>query len=240
MVSAPLLKNIDVVILCGGLGKRLRPQVGSNQKVMALIDGRPFLDLVLQYLAAQGFKRIILATGYKGEVVEEYYQQNPWGVAIEFSREKEPLGTGGAIKNVKGFVKASPFFVLNGDCFCAMNYQKFLNFHVKKKALATLSVSKIKNKRDFGSIILNTHSEIQGFLEKTTQNVSPVVNTGIYCFEKEIFRWMPRKKKFSIETDFFPTLVGKRFFGFRSNASFLDIGTPERYQKAQHLLKKKG
>ncbi len=240
MAPDSLLKNIDVLILCGGLGKRLRSVVGETQKVMASVDDRPFLDLLLQYLANQGFRRIILLTGYQGEIVAQHYQQNPWGLTIEFSKEKKPLGTGGAIKNAKTFVQSSPFFALNGDCFCAMDYEKFLKFHLKKKALATLSVSKIRNKKDFGSIVLNGHGEIQGFLEKTSQNVSPVVNTGIYCFEKEIFRWMPKKNKFSIETEFFPALVGKKFFGFPSRASFLDIGTPERYQMANKILKKKG
>lgn len=235
-----MLENIDVLILCGGLGKRLRSEVGETQKVMASVNDRPFLDLLLQYLANQGFCRVVLLTGYQGEIVEQYYQRNPWNLTIKFSQEKEPLGTGGAIKNAKAFVRSSPFFALNGDCFCAMNYNRFLEFHLKKKALATLSVSKIRNKKDFGSIVLNAKNEIQGFLEKTSQNVSPVVNTGIYCFEKEIFQWMPKKKRFSIETEFFPTLVGKRFFGFSSRAPFLDIGTPERYKIANKILKTKG
>jgi len=124
------LQNTDVLILCGGLGKRLRTEVGDSQKVMARINDRPFLDILLEYLKFQGFKRCILCVGYKADLVEQYYSGHSQGFEIAFSKEEEPLGTGGAIKNAREFVHSDQFFALNGDVFCAINYQEVMDFHL--------------------------------------------------------------------------------------------------------------
>src|SRR5436190_1505274 len=126
------LNKIDVAILCGGLGKRLRPTIGESPKVMAQVNGQPFLDLVLDYLYGQGSRRVILLTGYKAEVIEQYYRQNSRQLTIEFSREMKPLGTGGALKQAQGLIKSDPFILMNGDSFCKLDYRAFLDFHFQK------------------------------------------------------------------------------------------------------------
>jgi NDP-sugar pyrophosphorylase family protein len=238
------LEAIDVVILCGGLGKRLRSTVGRTQKTMAAIQGRPFLDFLLQYLCRQGFRRVILCTGFRSEQIEEYYRKNPWGLKIVFSQEKAPLGTGGAIRNAGRLVKSNPFMALNGDCFCRLNYRTFLQFYVSRKAQGVLTLSRAKNRRDFGTVILDSTAQIIGFAEKKAGEIKRsagkiYISNGIYCFDREILKLMPRKKKFSIEYDFFPqlpALLQKKFLGFVSREPFIDIGTPQRYRKAQRFL----
>ena len=235
------LNNIDVAILCGGLGKRLRGEIGESQKVMAKIGDEPFLDVLLKALARCGFKRFILMTGYKAETIEEYYRTNNFGITIEFSREKEPLGTGGALKHAKDLIHSDPFVCMNGDSLCSLDYQEFLNFYSTKKAGAALVLSKVEDQQDFGTISIDAVQRIVSFQEKQTTKAfggdsfdsSSYVNAGVYCFSKKVFDWMPAAEKFMLETDFFPKIVDKVIYGFITQQNFLDIGTPERFRKAQ-------
>ena len=110
------IEKIDAVILCGGLGKRLKAVTGETPKVMAEFEGKPFLDILLQYLKQQGIRRAVLCTGYKSQEIEDYYKNNPQGMDIVISEEKEALGTGGAVKNAQNVIKSDSFFV-SDDCW---------------------------------------------------------------------------------------------------------------------------
>ncbi|MDP2653501.1 MAG: nucleotidyltransferase family protein [Candidatus Omnitrophota bacterium] len=241
------LKSIDVLILCGGLGKRLRSVTGESPKAMAAIKEEPFLNILLKYLRDQGFRRVILCTGFKADVIEEYYRTQDLGLEIVFSREEAPLGTGGAVKNARRFVKSDPFLIVNGDCFCPLDYKVFVKFHRDEKALGSVVVAETENRGDFGSVLLDRSKRVAGFLEKTREDLSGLaakfktgyVNAGVYCFDKVIFDRMPRKNVFSLEYDLFPGLIGWNFLGYIMEDRFLDIGTPERYQEAQKLLAKR-
>ena len=232
------INECDCVILCGGLGKRLRDVVNDVPKVMAQVNGRPFLDLLVEYLKSQHIERIILCTGYKADMVEEYYRANDFGITIDFSMENEPLGTGGALKNAREIVLSDPFFVLNGDSFLSADLQAFFNFHKDKKCLASMLVSQVENGKDFGSLTLDAGGQIVDFKEKKEEGGECLVNAGVYCFNQEIFSCMPDKEVFSIEADLFPSLLGDRFRGYRIDQEFTDIGTPERYESARQKFKK--
>jgi len=232
------VRNIDVVILCGGLGTRLRSVTGAMPKVMVEVDGQPFLDVILKYLKQQGFRRVILCTGYQAEMVEVYYRERSHGLAIEFSKEEEPLGTGGALKNAQHLIQSNPFFVLNGDSFCALNFKDFLEFYQSKPMAAALAISKVEESKDCGGIVLDQTERITGFYEKEAKNNWEYVNAGVYCLSKDIFSLMSGEKKCSMEYDVFPRLVEKETYGFLVEKKFLDIGTPERLVQAKANLRK--
>ena len=238
MNSVSNLKTIDALILCGGLGTRLRSKIGDSQKVMTAMDDRPFLDILLDDIFSQGLKRVVLCTGYQADTIEQYYRSKDFKISIEFSREKEPLGTGGAVENAKGFVKSNPFLVFNGDSFCKIDFRKLLEFHATSKARASIVISKVSDHRDFGSITIDAFQKITGFKEKTNESSRGYANCGIYCFNRDIFNLMPQEKKFSIEHDFFPKLVSLKFYGFVTESNFIDIGTPKRYEKAKQFFRK--
>jgi len=235
------LSEIDVAILCGGLGKRLRTETKGGQKTMVSVDDQPFLDILLKYLSNQGFTRAVLCTGYHAEDVEEYYAKKDLGIEIAFSREKEPLGTGGAVKNAAKVIKSDSFFVLNGDCFCALKYQGFVDFHFEKGSMLSLVLSRLEDRKDFGTINVDDDGNILSFREKI-EAVDPdeevYVNTGIYCFNKEAVSFMPEEDRFSLELDYFPKVIGKKFYGYRTDDQFIDIGTPDRLKIAQEFLRK--
>jgi len=229
--------DADFLILCGGLGTRLRAVTGDAPKVMAEVQGEPFLDFLLRYLIKQGAKRVILCAGYKAEEIAAHYKTKFSEIEIHFAVEKEPLGTGGALKNALPFVKSEYVFGLNGDCFTPVDYAELLAFHRQKSAAATLVGVRIEGNKDFGTLVMNDKDEILAFKEKFETRDVQYISAGIYCFNKRIFDLMP-SGKFSIEYDFFPKMIGRQFFGYKVEAPFIDIGTPERFAWAKDNLDK--
>jgi len=233
----PELSNTDIIILAGGLGKRLSTVTNGGQKVLAAIDGKPFLSILIDYIASQGGSRFIICTGHGAEQVEQQLQKAHPNVELIFSREQTPLGTGGAIKKAAVLVTARRFLAMNGDCFCAIDYNALIDFHLKCKANATLAVTRVEDAREYGTIEFDEAKHITAFKEKQPEAVPAFINTGTYCFNREVFALAPTSEKFSIEYDFFPRLVGKDFYAFEVEGKFIDIGTPERYAWAKEHLK---
>ena len=223
--------KIDCIILCGGLGKRLRGVLGRRQKVLAQVGGRPFLDLILNSLKKQGCRRVILCTGYQAKHVEAYYTKNNLDLEIVFSQEGRPLGTGGAIKHARPFIRTNPFLVFNGDSFCPVDLKKFLHFHKTRKSFVSVVIAPAAAKKDYGSVAIDGLGQIISFSEKRMNVKTKFVNAGIYCFDRRVFRQFPRKNKFSIEYDFFEKLGHRKVYGFPIRKRFVDIGTPERLNK---------
>ena len=228
--------NADFLLLCGGLGTRLRSVTGDTPKVMAEVQGEPFLDFLIRYLIRQGAKRVILCAGYKGESLAGHYKNKFKEIDVQMSIEPEPLGTGGAFKNASKLVKSDTVFGLNGDCFTPVSYAQMLADHRKRSALITLAGVRVEGNKDFGTIVMNDDDEVLEFKEKFATSDVQYISAGIYCFRRELFDWMP-EGKFSIEYDLFPRFIGKRFFGLKVDAPFIDIGTPERFEWAKKHLK---
>ncbi len=228
--------NADFCVLCGGLGTRLRSVTGDTPKVMAEVQGEPFLDFLIRYLIRQGARRVILCAGYKGESLAGHYRNKFKEIDVQMSIEREPLGTGGAFKNAQSLVKSDTVFGLNGDCFTPVPYAQMLGAYQKKSALITLAGVRVEGNKDFGTIVMNEKDEVLEFKEKFATSEVQYISAGIYCFQRKLFDMMP-EGKFSIEYDLFPQLIGKRFFGFKVDAPFIDIGTPERFEWAKKHLK---
>ena len=229
------IEDIDVVILCGGKGKRLQPVVSDRPKALAEINGRPFLDILIDYVASFGFRRFILCIGYMGELIKQYYhQKRDNSLMLVFSEEKEALGTAGAIKNAESNINSSPFLVMNGDSFCKIDLNEFLNSHTKKKALFSIVLSDMKDGGDYGKVVLDDSERICGFDEKAnSKSNNSLTNAGMYMLDKAIFSEIPENKKCSLEYEIFPKLVNQRFYGFITEENFVDIGTPERFKQAE-------
>ena len=227
----------DVVILAGGLGKRLQTVTGGGQKVLVKIGDQPFLEILIDYIASQGGRRFILCVGHGSDEVEAYFKDIYQDREIIFSREESPLGTGGAIKQGAQHVKTDQFIAMNGDCFCVIDYNRLIAFHQKQKAKASLAVTLMPDARDYGTLEIASNGAIEAFKEKQPIAREAFINTGTYCFNRDVFSLVQTPTKFSIEYDFFPHLVGKGFYAFEVENRFIDIGTPERYSWAQEHLR---
>lgn len=233
-------KYIDVFILCGGFGKRLRKLNLNVPKPMAKMGDKPFLDIIIAYMANFGFRRFILGLGYKADFITKYYSNKPEeSLKIIFSHEKNPLGTGGAVKKAKKLIGSNHFFVLNGDSFCQFNPRDLLILHRRKKALATILLKRpADDAKDCGEVKINGLSRIISFQEKGGNANKCLINSGVYVFDKKIFNLMPCQDSFSLEHDLFPNLLGNGLFGYIGPGYFIDIGTPKRFFKAKRHFSK--
>lgn len=234
-----MIKDIDVFILCGGKGKRLKKVSGCIPKPMVRFGKCPFLDIVINHFKKSGFKRFILGIGYKAHLIKKYYNEHKIpGIEIIFAHENQPLGTGGAVKKAQRLIKSRIFLVLNGDSFSEFDAADFIKFYQQKKAKALILLRKVKNNSDFGGITTDRSSAITCFSEKNPALRNNFINGGVYLFSKNIFSKMPKNVKFSLEYDFFPQMIGYGLYGYKKTGFFIDIGTPERYLAAKkHFLK---
>jgi NDP-sugar pyrophosphorylase family protein len=231
------IESMDVILLCGGKGERLRPILADEPKPLAKINGRPFLDILIDYLKGLGFMRFILCTGYRGDLIKQHYKQKKESSEIMFSQETEPLGTAGAVKNAQRHIKSNPFLVMNGDSICKFDLNKFIDFHAAKKALITALLVKARKGQDYGVVNLDSVAQVLKFDEKRTAMPGEFINAGIYLLSLDVLALIPAGKAFSFEYDLFPQMVNRSFFGATSEARLIDIGTPERYEQAKLILK---
>jgi len=235
------LKTIDAVILCGGQGMRLRKAVPDKPKVLAPVNNKAFLDILVENLLSFGFRRIILSLGYKKETIIDYFtgKESKTEYDLIFSQEETPLGTGGAIKKAQKLIKSDIFLVINGDSLCNVDLEDFLNFHLTKGAMISMVLAESENVLDTGSVVLNSENKITSFSEKDAGVKKGYTSAGVYLFNREVFSCMPERRVFSLEYDFFPTMVANRMYGYRDKITFFDIGTPKKYEQAKIALKSK-
>jgi NDP-sugar pyrophosphorylase family protein len=240
--------TMDVVILCGGKGKRLRTVIKDRPKVLAEINGQTFLDILIDYVTGFGFRRFIFCIGYKGDMIKrhftiDYSRKSAFrtiraNLRYIFSEEKELLGTAGAIKKAQLLIKNNPFLVMNGDSICKLDLNRFINFHIEKRALFSMALCDVKNTASCGKVTLDNFGKVTSFSEKAKSNSeNSLASAGIYLLDKAIFSEIPINKKCSIEHEIFPKLINRRFYGFKTEERLIDIGTPEGLKQANLFLK---
>jgi NDP-sugar pyrophosphorylase family protein len=237
---AATLGAIDAVILCGGKGTRLQSVVANQPKGLAAVNGRPLLDILVDDVIHQGVRRIILCVGHLSEQIIEHFSGRA-DAEFLFSAETTPLGTGGAIKHAAGKIRSDPFLAMNGDSICRVELREFLAFHNSHAADATIVVAPDTERRDAGTIGMGADGRIASFDEKlaAADAGTGLINAGIYLFKRELPEAWDRDYPFSLEYDVFPQIAaGARCFGFRTANKVVDIGTPERYRRAQDDLAK--
>lgn len=225
------LSNITAVILAGGLGTRLRSIVPDRPKVLVEILGRPFLTFLLDQLVSASARDVVLCTGHKADKVHKKLGKTYKSLKLVYSREHEPLGTGGALRLALPHLKSDPVLVMNGDSYIHANLNSYMEWFFKKDRTAALIVTNVPDTSSYGRVKVEEDESILAFEEKEIKRGSGWINAGVYLFKKSILKSIPPGKEFSLELEFFPSLVGKGLYGYRCEARFLDIGTPESYSK---------
>jgi D-glycero-alpha-D-manno-heptose 1-phosphate guanylyltransferase len=228
---------IDSIVLAGGQGTRLRGIVRDLPKPMADIAGRPFLWWLMTRLHQQGVGRVILSVGYKSEVIQDYFGMTFAGMEISYAVEKEPLGTGGAIKYALEKARTPQVIVLNGDSYVDFNLKALLSlFASAGPDLAIAAVYLIDSAR-YGLLLIEEKTNIiTGFSEKQ-ESIAGYINAGVYCLRRDIFMKYPVPGAFSFERDFLAVQLGVvRPLALKAVGAFIDIGVPEDYALAQTLI----
>jgi D-glycero-alpha-D-manno-heptose 1-phosphate guanylyltransferase len=232
-------RNIKAVLLVGGLGTRLRPVIRSAPKSLAPIGDRSFLELLVWQLANQRIRRLVMCTGYLADCIEgEFGNGQRFGVEIEYSREPEALGTAGAIKFAQRYLEGLPYFLaLNGDSFLDIDLNHLIETHQIHDGLATIAAVSVDDASCYGTVFTDPQDRIVEFCEKTGKNSPGVINGGVYVFSSAIFRHIPNGFV-SLERDVFPQILDEGVYALRHDGTFIDIGTPADYSRAQQLFER--
>ncbi len=227
---------MKAVLLVGGLGTRLRPAVPSLPKALASVGDRPFLELLVRQLAAQGICHLVMCTGYLAEQVEEVFQDgSALGVRIEYSKEAVPLGTGGALKLAQRYLqKESEFLLLNGDSFLEIDFNELIGFHRKLGGLATIAVVPVKDASRYGTVQVRADARVIRFVEKTGKRVPGIINAGVYVFGSAVLQQI-QEGPVSLERDVFPQIMEQGVYADEQQGLFIDIGIPDDYVRAREM-----
>lgn len=233
------MQDIKALMLVGGLGTRLRSVVPSTPKALASIGERSFLELLVRQLRSQGIRKLVMCTGYlAGQIESKFGDGRNWDVSIEYSKEDVPLGTAGAVKLAQPFLQDIPeFLVLNGDSFLEVAFQSLIGFHREHDgAIATMAVIQVENASRYGTVYVGANGKVTGFAEKTGSGAPGLVNAGIYILNRSILHHIPDGPA-SLERDVFTQLLDRGVYAQEQHGTFIDIGTPADYARAQELLR---
>lgn len=223
----------EAVILAGGKGIKLRPYTYEIPKSLLPIKSKPILEYLIEGLKKSEISRIILCIGYLGEKIKEYLADGKkFGVKIIYQQEKSPLGTGGALKQVKKLISGSAFLVVYGDILTNFNFSDLITFHLQQQTLASVALTLVKDPSLFGQIKLYG-TKVVNFRKKIDhQKEASLVNTGIYVFEKEIFQYFPSKKVFDLDDVLEKLSKENKIAGFVFESQWFDVGTFKNYEMA--------
>lgn len=223
----------EAIVLAGGLGTRLRSAVPDLPKCMAPVNGRPFVDYLLQHFYTQGINRFLLSVGYKHEVIRSFFDNATLPFDIEYVVEEEPLGTGGGIRLAMTKARDAQVLVLNGDTFFKIDINRFSAFHVASNAECSLALKPMKNFSRYGVVEVDHSGCIQSFREKQPYNEGSI-NGGIYLLSRDRFLARNLPAKFSLESDYFEKAVHEHcLYAQAQDRYFIDIGIPDDYLKVQ-------
>jgi D-glycero-alpha-D-manno-heptose 1-phosphate guanylyltransferase len=226
---------MEAIVLAGGLGTRLRGVVDDVPKPMAPVQGRPFLAFVLDQLVAAGFKAAIFAVGYRHEAIRSYFGDVYRGLALRYSVEHEPLGTGGAIRLACEQAAARDVFVLNGDTYLQLDFRAMMKAHVRAGAKLSMAICHVPDVARYGALEL-IDGIVQRFVEKGRSGPG-WINAGTYSLGPEQRARHRPQGAISFEYDLLaPQVRSIRPLAFRSSGLFIDIGIPEDYAKAQQII----
>ena len=233
MLKLPIMKNIDLVILAGGKGTRIKEFLDNKPKPMVKFNNIYFLQYLINLLGKYSFNKIYILAGYKHEIIFKNFHNKIFNLTkIKCLKERNLMGTGGALLNLKK-EKMNDFILVNGDTIFDIDLKNFTKV-CKKKNLGAIALT--ANKKNTNSLKLNNLGIKNHKL--VYQKKGKYINGGIYFFKKKILNLLPIKK-FSLENDFLPKIINKKLINAKYYDNFfLDIGTPKYFKISEKKLKK--
>ncbi len=228
----------EAILLVGGKGTRLRPLTMNTPKPMVPAAGVPFLTHQLARARAAGVEHVVLATSYLAEVFEPYFGDgSALGLHLEYVTEVEPLGTGGAIRNVASRLRSAPdepVLIFNGDILTGLDIEALVDTHRTTGADVSLHLTRVEDPRAFGLVPTDATGRVTAFLEKPQtpeEIVTDQINAGAYVFNRSVIDSIPADRPVSVERETFPGLLaaGAHLQGMVDSTYWLDLGTPQAF-----------
>ncbi len=229
---------MKALILAGGMGTRLRPLTFSTPKPLLPLLDRPMVMHIVDSLPKE-VDTVVLAVSYMKDQLESFFREHDCGRRVVLVNEDEPLGTGGAIRNVRQHLDDT-FLCFNGDIISSLDLRDLLAFHRSHGGIGTLSLWQVPDPSAFGVVGLDGHRIID-FQEKPAPGtaISDLINAGVYVFQPELLDHIP-SGVVSLERLVFPNILDRGLHGYRFQGYWVDCGTPESYLRAQSELLEHG
>ncbi len=228
---------MQAVILAGGKGTRLRPLTYDVPKPMAQVCGKPFLEHLILFLKKQGFKDFLLLVSYLGEQIEAHFKDGKaYGVKIEYAYEKEPLGTGGALKNAQAKIKKE-FILFNGDTLMPIDNKKVIAKF--KRAGAAAMVVAYDNREPIANanLAVGRAGRVVDYSKKNTKGKTHI-DAGVAIFKKTVLDYIPAGAICSLEEEVYPRLIAAQaLHAFATRVKFYDMGSFPGLEKIKEVLR---
>ncbi len=222
---------MQAVILAGGEGTRLRPLTSRVAKPVVTLVDRPFIAYMLEWLHRHGVDDVVLACGFLADRVRaELGDGSRYGLALRYVEEREPLGTGGALRHAAALLD-DRFLVCNGDVLTDIDLGAQLAQHERTGAVATLALIAVEDPSAYGLVRCDARGAVLEFIEKPSVRLpgEQFVSAGAYVLERSVLDLIAPNRAVSIEHEVWPALIGAGLYGYAARGYWLDIGTPERY-----------
>lgn len=255
------------IVLAAGKGERLKKITSTTPKPMIEIMGKPVLEYNINWLNRYGIKDIYINLHHLPDVIKDYFKDGSrWGVRITYSYEPKLLGTAGAVRKIaeeyrqlrtdnyyssvvredlrdsKKQKAKNTFIVVYGDNLFEYNLKEIIDFHKRKKGVATVAVYEKDDVSQSGIVLLDNNDKILKFIEKPKPEevISHFVNTGLYILEPEVLEYIPSDKKVDFGKDIFPEMIqkGENIFGIKIKDNLTAIDTPGLLKEALRITEK--
>ncbi|MBI2354611.1 MAG: mannose-1-phosphate guanyltransferase [Deltaproteobacteria bacterium] len=229
---------MKAVIMAGGFGTRIQPLTSSLPKPMIPLFNRPIMLHIVELLKKHDITDLVMLLYHQPEVIKKFFRDGAdFGVRITYVTPLQDMGTAGAVKAAEKYLDER-FLVISGDLLTDFNLKKVMDFHADNKAMATITLTSVKDPLQFGVVITDKERRITQFLEKPGwgEVISDTINTGIYVLEPEIFKYIPAGENFDFSQDLFPQMLANKdaLFGFPAKGYWRDIGNTDSYREAYH------
>lgn len=232
---------MQAVLLAGGLGTRLRPITYSRPKPLVPLLNRPMILHLLDSLPRE-VDEVLVAANYMIEALENFLKALPQDRKLSVIDEEEPLGTGGALKNLEDYLSGH-FLVYNADIISSLDTASLISAHRSKRPLGTIALHEVEDPSAFGMVELREDSKIERFVEKprVEEATSKLVNAGVYVLDEDILELIPPGVQVSLEREVFPRAIPRGLQGFPFEGYWVDAGTLVTYLQANRdLLQERG
>lgn len=236
------LEGLDVFVLAGGLGTRIRPALGELPKILAPILGRPYLSYLLEWLQRFGARRVVLGLGHRAQAVIDHIRAQPLArIELATIIEPSPLGTAGAIRFARDELRSDPVLIMNGDSFIDANLCALIDRHKAAKAAGTVLCAEVDDAGRYGRVELDRAGYICRFVEKDAGfHGSALINGGVYVLSAALLDDIAAGDAASLERDVFERMPPRSLAAFAGRFHFIDIGTPETLAAAPDVFRAAG
>jgi len=236
LISSHFKPSIQkALIVAGGKGIKMRPFTYELPKAMLPIKGKPILEHIIEMLEARDIREIYIAIGYLGDKIKAHFDDGKkFGVKINYIKEDEDLGTGGALKNALPKIGSGPFIMMWGDVLVDINLRDFIYFHLENEPLMSIALTSVADPTEYGAVKLDRDTMVE-YIEKPRKSatVSHLVSAGVHIVDPKVKKYFPKIKKFNLERGVIPRLIkDKKIKGYVFGGQWFDVGTPEIYELA--------